>query len=400
MSRQLSDWVTAYLKYSDTTEPAETFRLWTAISVIAACLQRKCKLEWGTLTFYPNMYVVLIGPSGSRKGTAMSPGLKLIEDLNIKVAAEAITREALIRELKNANQSDQDLVSGTLSFHSSLTIWAQELTVFLGYNNLQLMSDLCDWFDCRNKWTYRTKNMGSDEIVGVFVNLFGGTTPSLIRSAMPLDAIGGGLTSRIIFVFEEGVERCQPQPFLTPAQLGLYEQLKMDLERIYSMRGEFKVTKEFLDDWTDWYVSQHNRDPFEDTGHRFEGYFRRRPVHVMKLSMILNASRTDRMIVEVSDLHRAIQTLEQAEKKMPEVFSGVGKYTHVDTMSRVMAEIGLRKEMTFEELMYIFRNDANKQIMREILDSVSGMGYADVVNKGGKTTIKYRGEEGVRRFTG
>jgi hypothetical protein len=390
MSRQLTDWITGYLAYTNTTEPAETYRTWTAIAVIASVLQRKCKLDWGTLTFFPNMYVVLVGPSGARKGTAMSPGLVFLEELSIKTAAEAVTREALIRELKNANNSDQNITTGKMLFHSSLTIWAQELTVFLGYGNLQLMSDLCDWYDCRNKWTYRTKNMGTDEIIGVFVNLFGGTTPSLIRSAMPLDAIGGGLTSRIVFVFEEDIARCQPMPFLSDAQLGIREQLRLDLERIYSMRGDFKVTKEFLDLWTDWYVGQHKTNPFEDSGHRFEGYFRRRPVHVMKLSMIVNASRSDRMIVEASDFQRALGILEEVEKKMPNTFSGVGHYQHAETLTAVMNEIGLRGEMSQEDLVFMFRNDVDSFTMRGIVNSLSMMEVIDVVSREGKEIYKYK----------
>jgi hypothetical protein len=390
MSRQLTDWITGYLTYTNTTEPAETFRTWTAISVLAGALQRKCKLEWGTLTFYPNMYIVLVGPSGARKGTAMTPGLVFLDELGVKVAAEAITREALIRELKNANATDQNITTGKMIFHSSLTIWAQELTVFLGYGNLQLMSDLCDFYDCRNRWTYRTKNMGTDEIIGVFVNLFGGTTPSLIRSAMPIDAIGGGLTSRIIFIYEEDIARCQPMPFLSDAQLGLREQLKMDLERIHAMHGDFKVTKEFLDSWTEWYIQQYKVDPFEDSGHRFEGYFRRRPVHVMKLSMIVNASRTDRMIIEANDFNRALGILEEAEKKMPNTFSGVGRYQHAETLTAIISELGMRGEMTLEELTYMFRNDIDKFTLRGIMDGIKGMGLVEVFNREDKIVYKYR----------
>ena len=130
MARQLIDWIDGYLKYTDNSEPPQMFRLWCAISVIASVLQRKCRLEWGTITFYPNMYVVLVAPSGkARKGTAMGPALDFLEDLNIKLAAEAITREALIRELANANSTDPDIESGSIEFHSSMTIFSPELTV-------------------------------------------------------------------------------------------------------------------------------------------------------------------------------------------------------------------------------------------------------------------------------
>jgi len=394
MTRQLTDFLDGWMAFTDRSEPPKMYHLWCAVSMIAACLQRKCYVEWGTITFYPNMYVVLVGPSGkTRKGTAMGPALTLLEDLGIKLAAEAITREALIRELKNANANDPSLDTGTMSFHSSLTVFAPELTVFLGYHNNQLLSDLTDWYDCRNKWTYRTKNVGTDEIIGVYVNILGATTPDLIRTTMPLDAIGGGLTSRMIFVYEQEKYKTEPAPFLTSAELGLRDQLRADLERIYMMSGRFKVAEEFMDLWAPWYVEQDKNPPFNDP--RFDGYMARRPNHVMKLSMIVNASRTDDMLLRKSDLEKAIDILVQTEVNMLDTFSGVGKYSHADTLTQVMNEIGMRGDrgITMQELQWMFRSDANKHIMSEIVETLQASGYLDVITKGGEQILRYKGEQ-------
>ena len=395
MPRQLVDWIDAYVKYQENTEPPRMFHLWCAINIIASVLQRKCRLEWGTITFYPNMYVVLVAPSGkARKGTAMSPALNFLEDLNIKLAAEAITREALIRELNSASDTDHDLETGNMEFHSSLTIFSPELTVFLGYNNEQLMSDLTDWYDCRNKWTYRTKTQGTDEIRGVYVNLIGATTPELIAETMSRKAIGGGLTSRMIFVYEEDKGKIVPRPFLTDAQRGLYQQLKDDLNDIHFMRGRFDITEDFIRYWEDWYVKQEHNPPFNDI--KFGGYIERRPNHVMKLSMILSASRSDRMLLEFQDIERAVRILEATEVNMQRTFAGVGKYTHADTLAQVMNEIAIRGDsgITHEELSYIFRNDANVQILREIIDSLNVSGFLDSITRDGKEIYVRKGEGG------
>jgi hypothetical protein len=337
------------------------------------------------------MYTVLVGPSGAcRKGTAMGIALEFLENLDVKMAAESITREALIRELKNANSNTPDLMSGKMSLHSSLTIWAPELTVFLGYHNHQLLSDLTDWYDCRNKWTYRTKNMGTDEIIGVYVNMLGATTPDLIRTTMPLDAIGGGLTSRMIFVYEERKKRIVPMPFLTEAELGLMHQLHIDLESINALNGRFQATEDFLDGWTKWYTGTEGNPPFKDP--RFAGYIERRPNHVMKLSMIVNAARTNTMIVEQIDLERAIKILEETEIKMTSTFSGVGKYSHADTLTKVMNEVAVRgsEGITREELTDLFRNDANSFIMREMIQTLDNMGWLDVITKEGTEIYRYK----------
>ena len=322
--RNVPDWIEGYLSYTEDSEPPKLFKEWCAVSVIAAALQRKCRLEWGTTVFYPNLYIVLTAPAGkARKGTAMAPARKFIDRIGIPLAAEAVTREALIRTLKES-ESVVSTENGII-VHSSLTVFSPELTVFLGYNNTQLMSDLTDWFDCSEKWVYRTKTAGTDDISGVFINMLGATTPDLIRSTLPLDAIGGGLTSRMIFVFEEKKGKIVPFPFVSEETRKLETKLYYDIECINMLQGQFKFTKEFLSRWGDWYMAQEGKNPFGANYNKaFDGYIERRPTQVLKLSMVMNASRTDEMVLDEPDLVRAIDLLERTEKKMPRAFGGIG----------------------------------------------------------------------------
>ncbi len=372
MERKVDDWIDTYVNSVANTEPPKNYHIWTAVAAIASVLQRKCQLNWGTLTFYPNMYIVLVGPPAARKGTAMNLMKPLLDDLQIKMAAEAITREALIRELKNSTDT---LITekGKMFMHSSLTVWSQELTVFLGYQNSQLMSDLTDWYDCRNQWTYRTKNMGTDEIIGVFMNIFGATTPDLIRSTMSLDAIGGGLTSRMIFIFEENKGRVCPYPAFTAEEKRIREDLKYDLARIHMISGRFRTTECFLNRWIEWYTWQEANPPFRDT--RFEGYLERRANHVMKLSMICNAARSNKMEVSSGDLNRAIKLIEAAEIKMPKTFSGVGQLSNANVMTKVMNDIGMSEKIMFSELLDRYKTDVDKWTLEKMLDSLASMKF-------------------------
>tara|TARA_R100000789_G_C2995137_1_gene147239 strand:- start:155 stop:1168 length:1014 start_codon:yes stop_codon:yes gene_type:complete len=335
------------------------------------------------------MYVVLVGPSGKcRKGTAMGPGYRLLNELGIKMAAEAITREALIRELKQTTSTEVDPNTGSIDLHSSLTIYSQELTVFLGYNNMALMSDLTDWYDCRSRWTYRTKNMGTDEIIGVWVNLIGATTPELIQSTLPRDAIGGGLTSRIIFVYEDQKGKIVPTPFITKKEESLRDDMIADLERIGTLRGEFRITDDFLDMYVDWYTDQHKSSEFNDM--RFSGYIERRPTHLLKLCIILSASSRDDMIIDEKIFNRAKSLLARTEGKMMLTFSGVGKSETSDVLSRVMAYIGSEGEITFMRLLKMFYYDADKETLTKIVGTLTAMGFCVMVHKGNDIIIKHK----------
>ena len=381
MARLLNDWIEAYLEFVKDTEPPRMFHLWCAISTVAAALQRKVWLQWGTITFYPNMYIVLVAPSGrARKGTAIGPALDIMTSLNIPLAAEAITREALIRELCNAKEPIPDLDGLTSStVHSSLTIISPELTVFLGYHNQQLLSDLTDWYDCRKRWRYRTKNMGEDDIYGVWVNLLGATTPDLLRSALPMDAIGGGLTSRIIFVFEEDKGKIAPAPVFLDKEL--QDKLYHDIEEIHMMRGPYRITPGFLDLWVEWYIKQHENPPFNDP--RLDGYVERRPTHVMKLSMIISAARRPTLEVTGHDLQDAIDILTATERKMPKAFSGVGMNSTSAVMERIMGEIGLRGKIQKGELYNLVRFDVSYRDFEDIMRGIETTGFAKKVVEDG-----------------
>jgi len=388
--RRLDDWIEGFLTFTNNTEPPRMFRMWTAISVVAACLQRKCVLHWGSLDFYPNMYVVLVAPSGkARKGTAMIPGLKMLREMGVKLASNSVTRQALIRDLKRSNETEVDPTTGTMDIHASLTVFSKELTVFLGYQNNELMTDLTDWYDCDDDWVYRTKHEGVDDIKGVWVNIIGATTPDLIQSAMPLNAIGGGLTSRMVFVYEQRKGKTVHTPFYTKEELKIQEELLIDLERIRMLKGEYKVTERFIEGWIDWYTEIDESPPFEDP--RFSGYFERRPTHVMKLSMIVNASRGDTMVLDKEDLDHAVEILRNTEIKMRYTFSGVGKSSLANTLSQVMAEISAKKEIRYDELLSRFYNDVDKWGMDKIIETMSAMNYIDdiPVAPGGRT-IRFR----------
>ena len=393
--RYLDDWIDAYMQYTENSEPPKSYKKWSAISAIATCLQRKCMLMWeGTL--YPNMYIVLVGPSGARKGTAMRQSGGLIREIGMPLSPEAVTREQLIRRLKKSGtdrRGDFYAPDGRPIVQSSLTIFSEELTVFLGYNNIQLMADLCNWYDCPDPWSYETKNMGQENITNVWVNLFGATTPRLLQTTLPQDAIGGGLASRIIFVYEQRKGKTVTRPFKTPDEIELEQKLLHDLESIYMINGEFAPTQEFIEKWDVWYSAQDETPPFNDP--RLEGYITRRGTHVLKLSMILNASRKDgNLTLTGYDFDRAVHEITKVERNMGQVFLGIGKSEVADVTADVMRTIAMRKAIKFDELLSIHMHNADYNTMRAILATVTHM------ETDGKKWCKYDLATGLITYTG
>lgn len=389
LKRKLPNWIDAFLLYTENSEPPRLFRKWTAISCIASAMQRKCSLEWGTaLTFYPNLFIVLVGPSATGKGTAMNPGLDILNDIpNIHMASNATSLQALIRSLKDTNLTDTDLLTGEQTYHSSLTIFSKEFTVFLGYHNHELMASLCDWYDCDKKWTYDTISRDKEEVIGVWVNLLGGTTPDLIQSSLPIESIGGGLTSRIIFIYEEKKEKLVVCPIQTKRELELRELLVQDLEKIALLAGRYSYTEGFVKLWTDWCVAAESNPPFYDR--KFDGYIGRRRTHLMKLAMIMSAARGENdLVVDAIDLQSAIDTLNEAEIKMESVFKGVGKSDIASLMNNVVRFLvnSHRDRMPFYQFARHFSSDMDKITMDRVISTLEVSKVIEVVQKPGDDT--------------
>lgn len=355
--RKLDDWITGYLDYTENTEPPELFKAWCAISGIAAALQRKCYTNLWSGKIYPNMYIVLVADAAGRKGTAMRPIIHMMRETKIKLVASSITKEALCQEL---DKSKRFIDPGTsLKMHSSLTVMSEELTVFLGQNNVQLISFLNDWYDCTEPWEYKTKGSGSNEIIGVWLNLLGASTPAFLRTALPADAIGGGLLSRIIFIYAMD-RKILPLPEYTQEEETMKNLLLDDLEAIHMLKGQFVQTPEFREVFIPWYLKSEEKKKFSD--HDCLLYYSgRRPTHLLKLCMIMSASRGNDMQLEVRDFNRALALLEVTEKRMPEVFSGRGKDKNAEMLEKVYRVIRLSGELGVKRsrILSTYKNDLN-----------------------------------------
>ncbi len=373
--RKLPNWIESYLTYTEDTEPPLLYKKWTAISTIAAALQRKVWLPWDRDT-YPNMFVVLVGPSGCRKGTAMAPAYKLLTKTGIKLSSDSITREGLIEQMSSvlATSITDD---GRRMEHCSLTVYSEEFAVFLGYQQKTLIMALTDWYDCKDPWIYTTKGSGDAIIPGTWVNLIGAITPTLLQDTLTSEAATGGLAGRTIFVYAGRKGKSIACPFQSSDNKHLFADLESDLAKIHMLTGNYTITEDFLKIWTEWYNLQEISPPFTDD--RFDGYIQRRAKHLLKLCMIFSAARSDDMIISAAIFKSALALLSETEKIMPKAFRGVGKSDIADVTDRVVEYIKVKKnhQTNMQELLNLFPHDADYDTMSKVVLNLKMRGLVE-----------------------
>ena len=384
------NWISAYLQYTEETESPKSYHTWTAISIIAGVLGRKVHFTLGSQKIYPNFYILLVGQSGKlRKGVAMGMGEDLFRQTGLDIAAEAITREALLIRMGKAKKNFlyPDSSQGT---HSSLTLFSKELTTLTGVRQVKFLADLTDWFDCHDIWVNDTKNKGIDIIEGMFLNILAATAPDWIPQILPLEAVGGGFTSRCIFVVESQKYRsiAMPPPPDAKTRLALIE----DLKDMRGITGEYQFTPEGLVAFKAWYdrtEAEAKTGKYAVPDPRLASYCERRAVHLLKLSIILQAAQDANRMVGQETFELAIETLEDIEPRMSEVFGGVGMSELAQITHHLLAYIKRVKVTTQAKVLREFYRDMSWNDLQTIESTMVNMGVVRIEHDLANRTNKY-----------
>jgi hypothetical protein len=212
-------------------------------------------------------------------------------------------------------------VAGEPYTHSSLTIVSKELSVFLGTGNHDLLSLLTDLYDCPMRWEYKTKGSGTNRVEKVWLNMLAASTPTWLVGSIPLTAIGGGFTSRVIFVVEEDVRRKTAVPMFTDKEIRLGDELRLMLEKISMCSGEMALTQNAMEFFEKWY----NEDNIKLDDPRFAGYSERKHIHALKVAMILSICESLEGKLKKHHLEYAIKLLTEIEGRMVKAFGAVGR---------------------------------------------------------------------------
>lgn len=388
--RKLSDWLQTYQTFMFNTEPAAVFDKWTAYYVIASALRKKISLSLGRIKIYPNVYIVFVAePGRARKSQAISYGIDFMTNIpDIITSADAITKEAMLQDLENCS-CDELMADGSVFKHSSLNITSKEFESFLGQKkeNTKMLVLLTDLFDCQElPWKYRTKNSGTNIVPSVFLNMLAATTPESLASSLPPTAVGGGLTSRILFIWAENKKKKIPRPEMTEVEKQMKQDLIDDLFIISRMSGRYEMNDHCKKKWDEWYMEFDEDSPkriCKDPS--FNGWYSRKPLYILKISMIVAASQNSSLEMKWEYMQKAINEIEELEHSMGNVFKAIGKSNVVSEVEGVAQLIKTHGYISESALMRMAYRDN---------DSVKFDNVIQTILRTGQVKREFRGPNG------
>ena len=377
--RKLDDWLTSYLEYTSEQESPSLFHLWVGLSTIAAALERRTRMERGYYVLRPNLYVVLVGASARvRKTTAITIGRKVLQEAipDLIVVGQRTTPEALmsifIQGFKDKKVSGGWIVS-------------DELGVFLGGagKNMDLIQLLTKWYDCPDFFDYHTLIRGKEVMNNVYCNMLAGSTPDWLKTSLPPGAVGGGFTSRIVFVYQDKPEKLDPFPTITKEMMLIKKDLVKDLARIGKLHGEFTLTEAAKDWFSNWYLNIFK--PETSTQSSLDGYFGRKHDTLLKLGMCFSASKSDDLVVDAIELEMGLKALAQTEKHLPQTIRLIQMTESGKELDRVYRVIKRKGEISHVNLMRQVSYAINAKILVELVEDLIRSEKVKATIKEGKT---------------
>jgi hypothetical protein len=313
-----------YMVYTDRQESPGSFHFWTGITILSACLQRRVWVCKGIYNVYPNLFTILVAPSGRcRKTRAMSLGVELIDGFDwLNLIADKTSPEAMLEALMVGTKTMSEEVKGMHgpAVDSTGFITIPELAVFLGKENYNsgMTNLLTDLYDCRDSFRYITRNSRPVVLRNIALQMLGCTTPDWFGSALPTNAFGGGFMSRFVFVVKKQRDRSITFPESPPPDMK-HNLKKLLLQIRARVHGKITFSPAAFKWFDEWYKST-ELEMIDDIN--LMGFVERKPDTILKVATLLAASE---MTTELSQptLERALHIVEWSQSRAFEAFKHV-----------------------------------------------------------------------------
>ena len=336
-----NEFIRRYLRYVERTESPKIMHIWSLIACASACMGKHVHLPFGIGDIHPNMFILLVGPPGTRKSKAIDYCADLIKGTTgVRFAPDDTggQRQGLIAAIEGDEQLDDmdqeiDMMTNAISINSLTDIGniqvsttnasdthhifacASEFGTFMGEGNVNMTRFLNKVWDGEDYY-YKLKNT-QKVLKDPLMTIIGGTTTADIARILPSESIGQGFMSRWILVFAPQKARRVPRPSLNKSMVEFLQ--KRFAWLYYDMRGAMNESKDaatLLD-------TLYEKDDTNIQDSRFLYYTERRHTHLQKLCMVFAALRKS-YTISTDDVEQANALLQATEEFMPEALGEFG----------------------------------------------------------------------------
>lgn len=255
--------------WSETTEAPDEY-LWPAYMLAAGLMVGRSAYkghELGHRT-YPNLYAVLVGPSGkSRKTTAYSTCRRIVHRCDESVVfCDGVSSGAALVEFLAPSEAetgpDGRLTMIRRAARTRGLLSAGEVSSLLlkgrQDGSRDVIPRLVEAYDCPETLENRTRSkpVRAEE---PFLSFFGGTTPEWFRRDLAIDDVRGGLAGRICYFLGKRKPAIPDQPPPNAVALRVAERALLTIRDAHATDRAYEFTPAARSLWEDWYRAEYGR---------------------------------------------------------------------------------------------------------------------------------------------
>lgn len=362
-----------YSLFASGNESPVVYHRWAALSAISSFIGRKVWMDMGVYTTYPNMYILLVGKAGIKKSTAMNIARNMARELNLPISPPSITKEALTQLMAEDDSPCQITVKGVtpedpVIRFTQLSVFANEFVTLLNSGGnasgmIELFTDIWD----QDAFEVKTKNKGTDTIVGPYITMLGCLTTEIMNNLANTKIISSGFSRRCVFVYSEDYGTPIAIPKITQEQKDAWVRCINRAKEIRLIRGAF-VWGPGSEQWfTAWYNELHLAKQ-KETRKAIGDFLQTKPEYVIKLAMLIALSEGDELVLTVDKLELAVAFLDEVAPSMEIIFEGSGR-NELAGIAEAIARLicNTPQGLPVKRIQKLYYDKVNTQELEEIM---------------------------------
>jgi len=293
--------ISAWMKHTEIYESPGSFWKWGAYASIAALLRDNCYLKQGDRLLFPNIYVLFLAESGTRKGPPVDLSETLLTKVNVtKIISGRASVQAILDELSRA---ETDRKTGKITKAGSAIFYAAEMAagIVADPEALKILTDIYDYKT--NPYKSRLRTGPCFNLERIVFSMLAASNEAMLKGLFGVAEIQGGFLARIFLVTPNEQRPPNSLMRLDPEERkkSLSNVLSL-FTKISSLRGEFQIEEDAICEYEAWYKSfkldyQKKKE--------VSGIIGRIHTSALKLALILAANRNS-LIVSKQDMEKAI----------------------------------------------------------------------------------------------
>lgn len=375
MPRLNNDWIDTFVTWlTPQIEAPALYVEWTAIAALSAalrrnvCIPRRILRNWEVT---PALYIIFVAPPGIvKKSSTLSHAKNFLDSLtNVTRVPDALTKEALIDFMQQDN---------------CVTILSSEFSTLLHKSKNEMYEMLTELFDGKDEFKEKTLMRGEIVIFKPAISIIAATTPEWLGGQISTSTVGSGFISRVIIVYEDTIDPDKVEIFYDhldiPKLDKLEEGLKEDLRHINdNLTGEYDFDTDAKEFVRKWYkdLMKKIQSGSGNTDTRIRDFIIRKHTHLLRVSMLYAASRSDELIIKQCDVNRALTILEATERRLPAVFDLLSVNKGLNDLKDVVSYVKSRGKVTRAELLRTFLHRLSQTMFDDIIATAIQVGQLE-----------------------